>query len=75
MVIVKGKKMRKDTFIQESFEEIEKELEFLDLKPYSGQIISCRLRMVADKCGNEEANKLIDELGLELLGWKKVKGK
>ena len=49
------------------------EREWVDIKPYSHNIISLTLRVVASKYGQEEANKLIDECELEILGWKKVK--
>ena len=49
------------------------EREWVDIKPYSHNIIAASLRVVASKYGQEEANKLIDECELEKLGWKKVK--
>jgi hypothetical protein len=73
MVKVKGKYMSKDDYYQESYEKIEDCLATLDLKPYSGTLIGCRLRAVAAKLGNKEANRLIDDLGLEHYGYHKVK--
>jgi hypothetical protein len=65
----------KEDYIQESFEKIEENLATLDLKPYSKTIIELRLRAVAKKYGVTAANKLIDDLGLEYYGWKKVSWK
>ncbi len=67
----KTKFPKKDDYLQESFEKIEGWLATLDLKPYSKTLIELRLRAVANKYGKKEANKLIDELGLEYHGWKK----
>lgn len=61
----------KEEIYQDAYEKIEECLETLDLKPYSANIINLRLRSVATKIGNSEANRLIDELGLEEYGWKK----
>ena len=54
---------------------IENEVEFVDVKPYSHNIISLNLRIAAEKFGDGAANELIDEFGLESLGWSKVKNK
>lgn len=62
---------KKEGYLQESYEQIEQELEYLDIKPYSKNIIESRLRAVAHKYGYAEANKLIDDLGLQYYGWKK----
>ena len=64
---------RKEDYLQDSFEKIESEIPYIDLKPYSKTIIECRLRAVAHKYGKSTANKLIDDLGLEYIGWKKEK--
>jgi uncharacterized protein YneF (UPF0154 family) len=58
---------------QDAYEKIEECLETLDLKPYSANIISLRLASVGRKLGNEKANQLIDEFGLEAHGWHKEK--
>lgn len=61
----------KEEIYQDAYEKIEECLETLDLKPYSATIINLRLRSVANKLGKSEADKLIDEFGLEQRGWKK----
>lgn len=63
--------VQKEKYIQEKREKIEQELEFLDIKPYSSNIISACLAATASKYGKKEANKLIDEFQLYLLGWHK----
>lgn len=62
---------RREEFYQESYDKIEGLLETIDVKPYSDTLINLRLRIVADKLGREQANQLIDELGLEEYGWNK----
>jgi hypothetical protein len=53
-------------------ETIESEVDFVDVKPYSHNIISLALQAISKMWGKEEANKAIDEFQLEDLGWKKV---
>jgi hypothetical protein len=65
-------RVKKEDYLQESFEKIENELQYLDIKPYSKTIIELRLRNVANRYGKTAANKLIDDLGLENYGWKKA---
>ena len=48
---------------------IYKEIPFVDIKPYSHNIISLNLRILADKFGDEEAIKLIENSKLKDLGW------
>ena len=57
--------------IKEAREQIAKEVDFVDLKPYSHNIISMTLMILAEKVGNSAANDLIDEFDLESLGWEK----
>jgi hypothetical protein len=69
-----GRKLSEETkegIYQDAYEIIEQNLETLDLKPYSANIISLRLASVARKLGKTKADQLIDEFGLEQLGWKK----
>ena len=49
---------------------IEKEIPYVDIKPYSHNIISLTLQMIAKEFGQEVANEAIAELGLDELGWK-----
>ena len=52
---------------------IDKEVDYVDVRPYSHNIIGFALREASEKFGTEVANDLIDEFGLEDLGWKKEK--
>jgi hypothetical protein len=61
----------KEDIYQDAYEVIEQNLETLDLKPYSANIISLRLASVARKLGKSKADQLIDDFGLEQHGWKK----
>ena len=51
---------------------IDKEVDYVDLKPFSHNIIGLALGEAADKFGNEVANDLIEEFELEAKGWSKV---
>lgn len=59
--------------LKEWKKEIKEQADWVDIKPYSHNIISIGLRAIAKKWGKEEANKTITELGLDTLGWKKEK--
>lgn len=70
-----GRKMsdqKKIEIIEEAYEKIEGWLETFDIRPYSSNLIGLRLASVARHCGNDAANNLIDEFGLEKKGYKKV---
>ncbi len=51
---------------------LEKEVPFVDLKPYSHNIVGITLGIAAKRFGNEYANSLIDKFKLESLGWNKT---
>jgi len=53
-------------------ERIEEERDFVDVKPYSHNIISLALNAIAEKWGQKEANKAIADFGLKELGWNEV---
>ncbi len=57
----------------EIHEKIEREVPFVDIKPFSHNLIGMLLGMLAKQYGQEEANKAIDDYELEELGWSKVK--
>ena len=52
---------------------IAKEVDYVDIKPYSHNIISLALGAIAREHGNTEANKAIVDFELEDLGWSQVK--
>lgn len=55
--------------------EIDSEKRFIEKKPFSHNVISMNLRVIANKFGKKKANQVIKELGLEELGWKQEKVK
>ena len=65
-------KKQKQIKINDLQVDIEDEMEFVDIKTYSHNIISIRLSMISKLGGVKEANRVIEELGLEDLGWRKV---
>lgn len=61
--------------LAELYAEIEQEVEFVDIKPYSHNIISCILRIISKEFGYNKANEAIDEFNLTSLGWHHEKQK
>jgi len=57
--------------IEEAREKIAAQVDYIDIKPYSHNIISIVLTRVSNVHSKEEANKLIDEFSLEDYGWHK----
>lgn len=55
--------------LQSLRDDIRREKRYVDKKPYSHNIISSILRIIANKYGKEEANKTIREFKLQKLGW------
>ncbi len=51
---------------------IDKEVDYVDIKPYSHNIINYALLELSELFGNEVANDVIEEFELELLGWSKI---
>ena len=51
---------------------LEKEVPYIDLKPYSHNIVGITLSIAAKNFGKSYANALIDKYKLEELGWSKV---
>ena len=49
--------------------KIKEEIPFVDIKPYSHNIIGLQLQLLAEKFGQAEANKVIRETPLKDLGW------
>ena len=54
---------------------IEREKPFVDIKPYSHNIISLTLMQISKEFSFKEANKCIKDFNLESLGWKRKNGK
>ena len=57
---------------QEILRTIDKEVDYVGLKPYSHNIIGLALQQAADEFGHDVANDLIVEFELEALGWSKL---
>ena len=54
------------------YDKIEKEVDYVDVKLYSHNIISLVLREISEEFGQDRANEAIENFQLELLGWSKV---
>lgn len=52
--------------------DIARQARYVDIKPYSHNIISLTLGMIAEHYGQEEANKAIIDFDLEEKGWSLV---
>lgn len=70
-----GKKRLDEILNDEEYQKwrdrIANEVPFVDIKPYSHNLISISLGGVARQFGPEVANDLIEEFELEELGWTK----
>lgn len=51
---------------------IDKEVDYVDVKEYSHNIISCALLEISEKFGRGATNDVIVEFELENLGWSQV---
>lgn len=57
--------------LAELYAKIKKEVKFVDVKPYSHNIISLVLRTISKEFGYNEANEAIDKFKLNEIGWQK----
>ena len=62
----------KEETLEDWKDTIGNEVESVDVKPYSHNIINIALQAIAKRYGIKEANNAIDEYNLEELGWNKV---
>lgn len=69
MATKKKKKPSEGGSLGELRQRIIDEIPFIDVKPYSHNIIGIVLQQIADGFGHEEALKAIKELGLDKKGW------
>lgn len=53
-------------------EEIKNETPYINIKPYSHNIISLALKAIAKNFGDDKAQKAIKNFGLDKLGWKSM---
>jgi len=65
-------KLLKNPKYQKILATIDKEVDYVDIKPYSHNIISCTLQEAAEEFGHMVVNDIIVEFELEALGWSKV---
>lgn len=49
--------------------EIEEQVPWIDIKPYSHNIIGLLLSQIAEEYGKKAANKAIRDFGLDKKGW------
>jgi hypothetical protein len=62
------------------YDKIEKEVDYIDVKPFSRNIVSLVLREISEEFGQDRANEAIEHFNLELFehfdlelfGWSKV---
>ena len=66
--LLKERKERLEYLIR----QVEQEVEYVGIKPYSHNLVSLGLGQIAEEFGNAEANKVIEINSLESLGWSKV---
>lgn len=69
----KVKNLTFDPDYQRIVANIDAQVDYVNIKQYSHNIISVCLREAANKFGTAAANDLIEEFELEKLGWVKVK--
>jgi len=59
--------------LKELRNDIKKEVPYVDIKPYSHNIISLCLQMISNKYDKNEANKAIRDFDLTELDWREIK--
>ncbi len=53
--------------------KIAEEVPYIDIKPYSHNIISCYLKSIMDDFGIDVFNETLEKFDLEEKGWRKIK--
>eukprot|EP01043_Picozoa_sp_COSAG02_P079592 COSAG02_NODE_18498_length_935_cov_0.991627_1_plen_82_part_00 len=48
------------------------EIPYIDIKPFSHNIISLELRLISEKYGIHTANQVIEDFALDVKGWHKI---
>lgn len=67
--------MTGDQKLKSLYDKIEKEVDYIDVKPFSHNIVGLVLQEISKEFGQDRANEAIDYFNLELFGWSKVKDK
>ena len=62
-----------NTTLDEMKQTIKNEIPYVDVKPFSHNIISLELRMISEKFGQDVANQTIKDLKLDTLAWQATK--
>ena len=65
--------MPKEKSLNEWRAVIDREADCVGVKPYSHNIITLALGAIAKKWGRDEANRAIENFGLEGMGWHRQK--
>ena len=65
--------MTGDQKLKSLYDKIEKEVDYIDVKPFSHNIVGLVLQEISKEFGQDRANEAIDRFNLELFGWSKVK--
>lgn len=63
------KRLNEKTF-EELKQTIDNEIDYVDVKPYSHNIISITLRQIDEKFGKNKVIEIFDYYNLQELGWK-----
>lgn len=58
--------------LKELRKKIREEVDWVDIKPHSHNIIGLILRQISGSYGDGHANKAIRDFGLETLGWSQI---
>ena len=61
--------MDKAHTLEEYKKQIKNEIPYVDIKPYSHNIIYLKLQLISDEYGDDVVKGLIVELGLNKIGW------
>jgi len=69
--------MQKIKVMEKTLKELRKQIlnerDWVDIKPYSHNIISICLQILSEDYGQDEANKVIRDFDLTELGWREIK--
>jgi len=64
--------MKKDSTLEDLRDDIAQEVPYIDVKPYSHNIVGLLLQAIDNRFGKDEANKAIVDFRLERKGWRQV---
>jgi len=61
--------MQSNDEYQKLINSIEREIPYVDKKPYSHNIININLSIIGDKFGQDKVKQIISQTNLKYLGW------